>query len=232
MDALGINLGYLVMQILGIGILIAVLNHFAYGPILSVLEERKERIAKGLEDARQAAIARDNADSDAKKVMDDARGEAAKVREEAVKQAEGTASGIIDDANAEAKKILANAQAEAEGERNKILAELRGQVAAISVAAANKIVGATLDDAKQRELISEFFAAVPAGLGSGDSAEVVSALPLTDEEAAQVKSAVSADDVSFKVDPNILGGLIVRVGDQVVDNSVAAKMAELGAALK
>ena len=232
MEALGINIGYLLMQIAGLTLLLILLNHFAYGPILGVLEERKERIAKGLEDARQAAIARDNADADAKKVMDDARAEAAKTREDAIKQAESSAAGVISDANAEAKKILAAAQADAEGERNKILAELRGQVAAISVAAANKIVGASLDDARQRQLISDFFAAVPEGISGGDSAEVTSALPLTDDEAAQVKSAVGAGDVSFKVDPNILGGLIVRVGDQVVDNSVAAKMAELGSALK
>ena len=232
MEALGINIGYLLMQIAGLTILIILLNHFAYGPILTVLEERKERIAKGLEDARQAAIARDNADADAKKIMDEARAEAAKVREEAVKQAEGAAAGVVAEANAEAKKIVASAHAEGESDRNKILAELRGQVAAISVAAANKIVGASLDDARQRELISDFFAQVPEGLGSGDSAEVVSALPLTDAEAAKVKSAVSANDVSFKVDPTILGGLIVRIGDQVVDNSVASKMAGLGASLK
>jgi len=232
MEALGINIGYLLMQIAGLTLLLILLNHFAYKPILNVLEERKERIAKGLEDARQAAIARDNADADAKKVMDDARSEAAKVREEAVKQAEASAASIKDDANAEAKKIVAAAQVEAEAERNKILAELRGQVAAISVAAANKIVGASLDEARQRELISDFFSQVPEGLASGDAAEVVSALPLTSDEEAKVKSAVSADDVSFKVDPNILGGLIVRVGDQVVDNSVASKMSGLGAALK
>ena len=56
MDALGINLGYLLMQILLFAILLTVMVHYAYKPIINTLEERKARIAKGLEDARQAAM--------------------------------------------------------------------------------------------------------------------------------------------------------------------------------
>ena len=70
MEGLGINLGYLIVQIGALIVLIILMRAFAYGPITRLLEERQARIAKGLEDARQAAIARDNADAEAKKVMD------------------------------------------------------------------------------------------------------------------------------------------------------------------
>ena len=60
MDALGINLGYLIIQVFSFLILVLLLRGWLYAPISKVLEERKARIAKGLEDARQAAIARDN----------------------------------------------------------------------------------------------------------------------------------------------------------------------------
>ncbi|MCA9927843.1 MAG: hypothetical protein KC419_05185, partial [Anaerolineales bacterium] len=59
MDALGINPGYLLMQIALFGILFLVMKGYLYEPILKALEDRKAKIAKGLEDARQAAIARD-----------------------------------------------------------------------------------------------------------------------------------------------------------------------------
>ena len=88
MEALGINVGYLVIQILSFVILMLVLRGFLYTPIINVLEERKARIAKGLEDARQAAIARDNADAEAKKILDAARSEAASMRQDAAVQAE------------------------------------------------------------------------------------------------------------------------------------------------
>jgi F-type H+-transporting ATPase subunit b len=229
MDALGINIGYLIIQILSFAILMLALKGWLYTPILNVLEQRKARIAKGLEDARQAAIARDNADAEAKKILDAARSEAAKTRQEAAVQAEETAKGIVAKANQEAAAVAASAREDAEEERNRILAELRDQVGAIAIAAANKLVGEALDDERQRTIIADFFAKVPAGVSSfsGDTAEVTSALPLTDSEQTHIKDVVGAANVRFKVDPAILGGLIVRVGDQVVDNSVAGQMSAL-----
>jgi F-type H+-transporting ATPase subunit b len=229
MEALGINPWYILMQILLFTILLLVLKGYAYEPIIRVLEERKARIAKGLEDARQAAIARDNADAEARKILDAARGEAAKLRQDAAVQAEETANGILAEANREAKGVVAAAREDAEAERNRILSELRGQVAAIAMAAANKLIGEALDERRQHQLIADFFARVPATVGNlrGERAEVTSALPLTEEEKANVRRTIAAQDVSFRVDPSILGGLIIRVGDQVVDNSVGGQMSNL-----
>lgn len=234
MEALGINIGYFLMQLFGIIVLTLILAHFLYNPILNVLEERKARIAKGLEDARQAAIARDNADVEAKKILEEARAEAAKIRSDAAVQAEETANGIIAEANQEAKNIVAAGQKDAESERNRILSDLRGQVTAIAIAAANKLVGETLDEKRQHELLADFFAQVPAEVKalSGQQAVVTSALPLTDEEQAEIKKNLQVKAVEFKVDPAILGGLLIRVGDQVVDNTVAGQMSDLRDSLK
>jgi F-type H+-transporting ATPase subunit b len=229
MEGLGINLGYLLVQFLGIAILLILMYQFAYGPITRLLEQRQARIAKGLEDARQAAIARENADAEARRVLDEARAEAARIRAEASVQAEEQAGGITSRANAEARSIVAKGREDAEAERNRVLADMRGQIAAISIAAANKLVGAALDENRQRALVQEFFARVPAGVTElrGVSAEVTSALPLTESEMARVRQTIQVQDVQFKVDPDILGGLVVRVGDQVVDDSVATQMSAL-----
>jgi len=229
MEGLGINLGYLIVQAGALIILVILMKGYAYGPIMRVLEERQQRIAKGLEDARQAAIARENADVEAKKVLDAARAEAAQVRSEATVEAEKTASGIVAKAHEDAKKIVAVAADDATEERDRILADLRSQVAAISIAAANKLVGETLDEKRQHAIIADFFAQVPKEVSamSGDVAEVTSALPLDDKEQAKVKKSLNAGEVKFKVDPTILGGLIIRIGDQVVDDSVSNQMSEL-----
>ena len=234
MEALGINLGYLIVQILGIAFLLILLTGFVYKPMLRVLDERKARIAKGLEDARQAAIARENADVEAKKILDEARAEASNIRREAVVAAEGAAKDVEARARDDARAILANAQTEATEERNRILADLRGQVAAISIAAANKLVGASLDEKRQRELISDFFSRVPAEVSElkGESAQITSALPLTDAEKQSAQKMLGVGNVQFKVDPSILGGLVVRVGDRVVDDSVANRMNALQESLR
>ncbi len=234
MEALGINLGYLITQILGITALLLILTAFVYKPMLRVLDERKARIAKGLEDARQAEIARQNADAEAKRILDEARAEAANLRREAVVAAEGAAKDVEHKAREDARAILANAQTEATEERNRILADLRGQVAAISIAAANKLVGESLDEKRQHQLINDFFSRVPAGVSelTGDKAEVTSALPLTDAEKDAAAKMLGIRDVQFKVDPSILGGLVVRVGDRVVDDSVSNRMSALQESLR
>ena len=66
----------------------------------------------------------------------------------------------------------------------------------------------------------------------GDVAEVTSALPLTAAEQESVRKIVGASNVQFKVDPTILGGLIVRVGDRVVDDSIANRMSALQESLR
>lgn len=234
MEALGINLGYLLVQILGITVLLLILTAVVYKPMLRVLDERKARIAKGLEDARQAAIARENADAEAKRIIDEARAEAANVRKDAVVQAEQAAKDIESKAREDAKSIKAAAQAEAVEERNRVLGDLRNQVAAISIAAANKVIGESLDEKRQRSLIDEFFSGVPDAVKalSGDVAEITSALPLTDAEQKKVSKLVKAETVNFKVDPSILGGLVVRVGDRVVDDSVASRMSSLQGSIR
>jgi F-type H+-transporting ATPase subunit b len=229
MEGLGINPGYLIVQIAALIILVILMKGYAYGPIIRVLEERQQRIAKGLEDARQAAIARENADADAKKILEAARAEASQIRADAAVEAEKTASGILAKASEDAKKLVASAGDDATEERDRILANLRSQVAAISIAAANKLVSETLDEKRQHAIIADFFAKVPAEVSSmsGDVADVTSALPLDDKEQAQVKKSLNVKKVAFKVDPNILGGLVIRVGDRVIDDSIATQMGEL-----
>jgi F-type H+-transporting ATPase subunit delta len=64
------------------------------------------------------------------------------------------------------------------------------------------------------------------------SAEVTSAVPLTVRERSALEGRLRARyghelGIAYHVDPDILGGLIVRVGDRYVDGSVAARLAQL-----
>ena len=239
MEALGINLGLLIVQLIAFTIVMLTLNAWVYQPMLDMMESRKKKIAQGLEDARVAADARANAEKDAAKIVADAQAEASKVVREATERAEVAAKDVRAAAEGEAAKAREAAMAEAELERGRILGDLRGQVAALAIAAANKLVGEALDEKKQRALLDEFFSGVKSGkvvvVGEslkGDSAVVTSALPLSNDEQAAVKQSVSAKDYSFKVDPAILGGLVIKVDEKVLDASVAGKLEGLRSALK
>lgn len=246
MGNLGINLGYLIVWLVSFGIMMVVLRAWVYRPMLNMLEKRRNKISQGLEDARVAADARANAEREASKILADAQTKAAEIVREATGRAEVAAREVHAAAEAEAAKTRAGALADFEQERTRILGELRGQVAALSIAAAQKLIGASLDEQRQRALLEEFFSGVrsgklvlmqDAGEISGGAAEVVSALPLTTEEQDVVKRDVLSKlgggaTVSFRVDPSILGGLVLRVGDRVVDSSVAGQLQELRQSLQ
>lgn len=244
MEALGINLGFLIVQIIAFIILFLTLNAWIYKPMVDMMETRKQKIAQGLEDARVAAEARSDAEKEAAKIIAEAQVEAGKIVREATERAALAGKDVKDAAEAEAAKQRESALAEAQVERNRILGDLRSQVASLAIAAANKLVGEALDEKKQRVLIDEFFSGVKSGKVvlladadfKGDSALVTSALPLSKDEEEAVKKDVlakaGAKDVHFRVDPSILGGLVVKVGDKVLDGSVAGKLEGLRQSLK
>jgi F-type H+-transporting ATPase subunit b len=244
MEQLGINLGLLIVQIIAFIIVFLTLNAWVYHPMLNMMESRKQKIAQGLEDARVAAEARANAEKEAAKIVTDAQTEASRIVREATERAATAGQDVKAAAEAEAAKAREAAMAEAEVERNRILGDLRSQVASLAIAAANKLVGESLDEKKQRSLLDEFFSGVKAGKlvlldGAdfrGESAQVTSALPLNAEEQESVKRDVlakaGAKDVTFHVDPSILGGLVIRVGDKVLDTSVAGKLEGLRQSLR
>jgi F-type H+-transporting ATPase subunit b len=133
--------------------------------------------------------------------------------------------------------VRESAVAEAAQERERILSDLRSQVGLLAMAAAQKLIGEALDEKRQRDLIHEFFSGVKSGRVvvledtalHGNTAEVTSALPLTPEEKETVKQDILAKigaqaTIAFRVDPAILGGLVVRVGDKVLDGSVAGQL--------
>lgn len=245
MDKLGLNLGYLLVQILNFGIIFVVVLAWIVKPVMGLLEKRRKTIAQGLEDARVAADARANAEREASKILADAQAKSAEVVREATGRAEAAAREVHAAAEAEAAKTRANALADLEQERTRMLGELRGQVAALSIAAAQKLIGESLDEKRQRSLLDQFFSGVKNGSlvllkdaeVSGAAAEVTSALPLTADEQDSVKRDVLSKmgggaTVSFRVDPSILGGLVLRVGDRVIDNSVAGQLQDLRQSLQ
>ncbi len=240
MDALGINLGYLLVQIFNFAILFLVLTAWVYRPIVNMIENRRASIEKGLEDARVAAEARANAEAEANKVVAEAQAKASEVVREATERAESVGRDIKAMADAEAAQAKEAALAEVAVERDRILSDVRGQIAALAMAATQKLVGEAMDEKRQHALLDEFFSGVKAGKVvvlegkaiTGASAEITSALPLTDQEQDTVKKDVLSKigehaSVTFRVDPNILGGLVIRIGDKVLDNSVAGQLEAL-----
>jgi F-type H+-transporting ATPase subunit b len=245
LGALGVNGPFLLSQIVNFLILFLALRFLLWKPMLKMLNERKQRIAQGLEDAEQARRDRERAQAEYEERIKQARQEREEILARAAEEGEQARAETLAQARAQAERIVAEGKETVERERQQMLAELRSQVATLSIAAANKLIGEALDEQRQRRLIDEFFSGIKAGrvvvleeqeieqAKAGEvTATVTSALPLTDEEKAVVSGGLAEQlgqepAIEFKVDPVVLGGLIIRVGDKVIDGSVGGRLEAL-----
>jgi len=154
-ETFGFNWPNFIAQCISFGIVAFALYKFAYKPILSVLEERRQRIAEGLENTEK--IKRELADAQAKaqeilgaasaqggKFIEEARQSAAKVLEQETQKAVVTANDII------AKARQAN-----EADLARMKAELRKEVGRLVVATSAKVTGNILTPEQQNRLAEE-----------------------------------------------------------------------------
>jgi F-type H+-transporting ATPase subunit b len=237
---LGIIPGQLIFQILSFIILFVVVRAWVVKPLMGVLDRRKKTIAQGLEDARVAGEARANAESEAARITAEANSRAAEIVRDATERAEASAREVRADAEREIAATRESAMEDMTGERNRMLGELRDQVVTLALAVAEKLIGESLDDERHHELLQEILTglssgriavleAVPSVSLDGAAVEVTSALPLTSEEQEAVRRDIveragNAASITFRADPSILGGLVIRIGDHVIDGSLAGQL--------
>ena len=131
---------------------------FIWPPIITAIEERQKEIADGLAAAERGQQSLDKPKAESDEIVDVARKQATQILDQAHARAneivaEGKADGIK-----ERERQLAAATAEVEQETNRAREELRGQVSAIAVASAEKILRREIDAEAHEEILSKLAA--------------------------------------------------------------------------
>jgi F-type H+-transporting ATPase subunit b len=166
-EAFGVDLPKLLFQVINFLLLLYLLNRFLFKPVLARLDERSEKIGKGLEDAEVAARDRELARAEREAAVSEARKEAAALVANANKIATDTRDEILAKAREDAEKVSQRAQEEITAEKDRAMAELRAHVADLALEAAAKLVRSDMNATTQRRLVDEFLAET----SDGDSAK-------------------------------------------------------------
>jgi F-type H+-transporting ATPase subunit b len=136
-------------------IVLVILRKTAWGPIVSMLEER----AKGIQSAiDRAHTAKEEAESILKKnreLLARADAEAEKLIREGREFADKVRAELTEKAQVESQKMIASAKEEIEQEKRRALDVLRNEVADMAVKGAEKIIRATLDAEKQKVVVND-----------------------------------------------------------------------------
>ncbi len=151
-------------EALGFLIFIYLLNRFVFKPIFAILDERQRTIQQTYdqldEDRRQMEETRRQYEARLAAIEDAARERI----QAAVKEAQTLRDNLVADAQQKAESIVESGHNEVERERQKAFLDLRGQIVSLTVAAAGKIVGESLDDAHHAKLVDDFITNVGNGV--------------------------------------------------------------------
>lgn len=147
------GIGLTFWMVLVFGLLLFLLKKFAWKPILSALKERENSIEEALKSAEAAKDQLSKLKSDNEALYKQAREE----RDQLLKEAKVMKETIISDAKKtaeeEGKRIIQAASEEINKQKAVAIAELKGQVASMSIAIAEKLIGNQLSDNDQQKTI-------------------------------------------------------------------------------
>jgi len=155
-----LDLALILTQALGFLIIFLILKRYAWKPLLSFMDERRNRIVKDFEDIEKAKREVEELkrvyEQKLATIDDEAK---AKIRD-AVLEAQKVAGQIHEKARVETKELIHRTKESLELEVAKAKIELRDAIAELAIRATEKLIRERLDDAKHRALVNDFIAKV------------------------------------------------------------------------
>ena len=152
---LKITPGLMIWTLVCFGITFWVLKRYAFGPIQKLIDERRDRIRRSLDEADAARNEARRLLEEHRALIGQARGQAEEILQEARRVAEAQRERVKDETEADRQRRLEETRRQIEAETHRALGQIRAEVAELTLVAAAKVTGKALDDADHRRLIDE-----------------------------------------------------------------------------
>ncbi|HJC11119.1 MULTISPECIES: F0F1 ATP synthase subunit B [unclassified Blautia] len=164
-----LNLGWsLVWTIINLIIFYLLMKRFLVGPVLGIMEKRKNLIAQELENAKAAQEKAEELKGHYEGALAGAKEESAQIIEAARADAKSESERMVKEANLEAAKIIENARVTAEQEKENALQGAKSEIAGLALEAARKLLSEGSTEKGNSMLYDEFLAKA----GDGNDTDV------------------------------------------------------------
>lgn len=150
------DLTNLILQIASTIFLFLVVRHFAYTPLMNMLDARSEKVLTDLADAEKKKQDATTLKLEYETRIQEAKEEARDIVESAKKRGDQLKDEILEESRTEAKKISERAMADIEREKQKMFGDLKSEVVDIAMLAASKVVEKDLDPKTHKTMIDKF----------------------------------------------------------------------------
>ncbi len=132
-----------------------VLKKYAFGPIQSMLDERRDRIRRAIEEAEKARAEARSLLEEHRALIAQARGQGEEILADARKVADAQRQRVKEETEVDRQRRLEETKRQIEAETHRALQQIRAEVAELTLIATTKVTGKVLDDADHRRLIDD-----------------------------------------------------------------------------
>jgi F-type H+-transporting ATPase subunit b len=147
--------GLMIWTIICFGITFLVLRKYAFGPVQKMIDERRDRIRKSIEEADHARAEARRLLEEHKQLRAQARGEAEEILSEARRLADALRERVREETDADRQRRLEETKREIQAETTRALEQIRSEVAILALDAAERVTRRSLDEKDQRKLIDD-----------------------------------------------------------------------------
>ncbi|TSC23887.1 F0F1 ATP synthase subunit B [Corallococcus sp. Z5C101001] len=142
-------------------IVMLVLRAKAWGPILSLVEEREKQISNAIESAKRERAEAEKLLADQKTAIAEARREAAEMMRRNTADMEKFRDELMAKSRKEAEELKLSARREIEDQKAKAISEVRSMAVDLAMEVAGKLINERMDDSKHRALAEQFVQGLP-----------------------------------------------------------------------
>jgi F-type H+-transporting ATPase subunit b len=150
--------GLMIWTIVCFLITLWVLKRYAFGPIQKMIDDRRARIRRSIEEAEEARAEARRILEEHRKLVGQARGEGEHILAEARRVADAQRERVKEETEADRQRRLEETRRQIEAETHRALGQIRAEVAELTLVAASKVTGKVLDEADHRRLVEDAIA--------------------------------------------------------------------------
>ena len=237
---LELDIWTILFQIINFLILFAVLSRFIAKPLQRIMEKRTAEATNMLDDAAQDKENASRLRRELEERLKRRRIEAEEIRAKAREQSEAEHEMILRQAQEDARRIQEEARRDVQQEREKAVARFRGDILGVIIALSSQVLSDIVPPEAHDRLISEVSERIYQ-MGRGEmyrveefrrslgerepTALVTTPQPLSVEQQRRLVETLSAladrrVTLQMVVDPSLIAGLRIRLGDTILDNSL------------
>ena len=147
--------GLMIWTIVAFLVTLFVLQRWVFGPVQKMIDDRRERIRRSIEEAEEARAEARHILEEHRKLIGQARGEAEQILAEARRVADSQRQRVKEETEADRQRRLEETKRQIEAETHRALEQIRAEVAELTLVATTKVTGKVLDDEDHRRLIED-----------------------------------------------------------------------------